>query len=487
MRILMVPASTLVDHDKDSLYLQMKDYADWLVRNADEPVYFYWLLMGSPSMKELQRAGEVFWKKGKIVAYQTDSDDMYDNQYLLPMNRIYRNFNRMRGKYVVDAVITAAAGASLMVKRVLMDMRRRHPHPPMFVLNPNVFNFEHDWFKTMNQFERFLATGSYVQANQIVLTEEEKRQVFMNLRKYVAPSLVRKSLEENINVVTMGIRTDLIKKVKEESSGKHDKFTLFFGGRLNRVKRVGEIVEWYSKIYARRDVQIIFSTNANSSKEFSPEEYPHIKIYWNQNREQFLRRAVKAHVSIYASRYASFPAGVFEQMYAGVVMLLPDRKWVDAIFGDREYPLKFSGKNDALQKLLWVMDNYEKAQELVSWVPDFIDEMASSDKVFQTYHDLMVEEIDEDWRGRDKIGRGNLQLVKDAAHLLGEEFSFEELEGAMKTVSDTFDWPVHMRARTLTKFEANRWLKILGYEDQCEREMPDYKKVRESREEGELD
>lgn len=476
MRILMIPASTLKNHDKDSMYLQMKDFAEWMVQNAEEPVYFYWLLEGEQSLKELQRSNEVFWKYGQLISYPSRSDDFYDKQYLLPGGKIYEMFNRREGKYPVDAVMMVPAGVATWVKRWLLDLRRRWMDPPVFIPNPQVMNFEHEWFKSMNQYERFMVSVGYSDVNQFVLSEEEKRQVMMNVRKFIAPSKVRKTYQ-NTQVMPMGIRTDLIDQILEESPGKYDKFTFFYGGRFNKVKNVDRIVEWFDKIYARRDVNIVMTTNSDETRQFDPKDYDHFNIHWSQNRDEYLRKACRAHVAVCATNYESFGAAFFEQLYAGTIVLFPDKKWVDSLFGGRDYPFKYKGSREALKMMMYVMDNYEKCKEEIAWTKDFIRDRLSSEMVFEEYYSAIREAVHDEWANRDSIGQGNIELLDQAVDMLGDEFSFEQVDSLVHKFSDTFDWSTGLRAATMSRFEAYRYIKDgLGYIETCERPIPDFRK-----------
>ena len=480
MRLLIIPWSTVKNYEQDSMYLQIRDFAEWLVENSPEPVYFYWLLQRETAFRELQKANPLFWKYGKIIQYSEGSTDFHDSSYLLPGNTVYHNFNRRQGNYPVDAVLMFWPGTSVWVKRWLIDMRRRWMNPPVFVPNPQVMNFIHERFRTIHKYERFMHMVGYSDTYQFLLSTEERSQAIKGAREYMAGTMLRK-IPELTKIVPMGIRTDIIDRLLAEDSEKYDKFTLFYGGRFNSVKNVVSIVAWFDDVFkAGHDVQIVMTTPNRMTKEFIAGDYPHFKFHWNQSREDYLRKAIKSHISICATEYESFGAAFFEQLYAGTVAIFPDKPWVKSVFQGMDYPFKFEDKQEAQTLIRYIKDNYEECLDQISWVRDFIKEKMRSDLVFTSYRDSIFEGVEAQDEAFKKANMGTSinKLIDDAADILGDEFTFADMEKALFSLSDTFKWPLFMRARAPSKWDVYRYLIARkGYIDTCTEEMPIFRKV----------
>ena len=251
-----------------------------------------------------------------------------------------------------------------------------------------------------------------------------------------------KKIEKESWILPRGIDFDVIDRVGERvGSSKNDKFTLFFGGRLNSLKRAEQLMWTYDNFFAAgRDVRIVLTSPIiGSYKKNIP---PEIEIKVGMKTEEFLEECYKAHVLLASSRIEGFTVGLLEQMYTGIVTILPDLEWAKVLMKDRwkDYPFKYRSFSEAYGWIRWVYQHYEEAKKKVEWVPGWLKEQYSEEACKLKMHDMVFDYVKSNFWPPELLGRRktnrNRELVHQYVARMPEVFGMEDLMKAIAKGKD---------------------------------------------------
>jgi hypothetical protein len=149
--------------------------------------------------------------------------------------------------------------------------------------------------------------------------------------------------------------------------------------------------------------------------------------------EDALRLMTRCHVSIYWQSLKLFPAACFEQLYAGLVVLI---RWTGSE-GEflPEYPFYFRNDIECAAMLRWVAENYDEAKRRIAHVPALIRERYDRTRNIGALLDTVEARVAERReRARRRAARdleATEALVEKAIRGVGTPCSYGDLARAL--------------------------------------------------------
>jgi len=367
-------------------------------------------------------------------------------------------FNERIGKYPIDCVWSTRTALAASLSRMLWDSRTPEPSIPMFIEEFKAC----DYGKThniVNDLELAARSLGYVFGYGIFNTPVEKEIGISAAMRYLAPSMVKK-IDENSRVIGDNVDIAKVERAKKKAKLK-DKFTLFFGGRLNEAKRAKKLVEIYDRFFRfGRDVNVLITSPRAESGNYwqrkdTVKRFPEVEFKFNIDSEEFLKEACSSHVIISTSKHEGFTVGVLEMMCSGAVMLLPNEYWVKGLLLDfyDKYPFIYKDFVHAQAMLREVYDNYEEARKKMK--PEMIAKRWFKDKNVELL-ELTAKEV----KGGD-CGEP------------GKQVSLDDFYNKLVELSDNYRSTEAPTRGKMSRFVVYKWLSS-KYKDLCQNEIPEF-------------
>lgn len=434
----------------------------WVMENED--IWTYLILPAD--CKEQGWVGELEAWPRCTVLWIDALGLYYDKLSEMPVS-VMEAFNPRNGLFQIDAMVTSRRATAVGTMRELWDPRLPKP-VPMIIDESMTAEFG----KTPSQvsdIELAAQTLGYGFGWPVFDTEEQLRTAQQAARRYLSGSMALKMLEKAV-VIPCGFdpkRTEEI-ILADGPVVKNEKFTSFFGGRMNRGSKRIDIVlrEMDSLFRFGRDMNIhVTSPKAEGwMLEFVEKEYPEIQILTDVPSEEFKRRMSKAHVFANFSASEGFSVGFAEAMYMtkfGTVLIAPRTYWTTGMMKDKydEYPFLFEDFEQARVMLRWIFENHEEAVKKSSWLGDWAAEqydMNVTNRRHLEHYRHVVEQECGPQMVRGLMGEGNRELTLQAFEKMPATFSLDGLYLKMKELSRAMkDDP---RRGQTTKWAVRRWL-----------------------------
>jgi len=393
-------------------------------------------------------------------------------------------FNPRNGRYPIDIAITSRGTYGAILQRSLREARGGMSVP--LVLDESMpadfgwgANPMIDWTELASR-----AISYSVVAHTFFDTEREKKVALSGCRRVLAVPLL-KDLDKKMTALPYGFSSECVDKAVE-GVVKKEKFTLFAGARLNLDKQWREIIDAYNRFFAfGRDVgiQVCCPANAKNPIRELVKTNEAIQIKAECPQEEFLREAAASHVVLNTSKVEGFSVGIAQQLYVGLVMILPKADWVKELLQDRygDYPFLYDGgKMDQADALLrHVHENYEECKEQVKWVPEWLKEKYDSKAVcapqmYENLKRLSKEDVKVDrfWSPQ------TVRIFKKVVKTMPDRFNF--LDYIDKLVETSQMLPHRLNEPRLgrpSRWAVWAWLKGHGYRDTCTTEMPVFERI----------
>ena len=352
-----------------------------------------------------------------------------------------------------DAVVTTRTGIGGYMQRQLWS--EKDTFIPVFIQEQMAADYGWPMVKSIDDIDLAARSLSYAICQPLFSTKVEKQVALKACRRFLNASLCKK-IDEKSPVFAPGISFTAVKKAVKKAAGRKNRsFTVFFGGRLNEMKRAKQLIRIYDRFYAAgRPIRIVITSPLISVPVVPPE----IEVYGSLNTEQFLEKCCKAHVLLASSRVEGFTAGLHEMMATGIVTLLPRLPWAEVLLKDKwkDYPFKYSTFTQAYQLLVWIYENYEEAKAKVAWMPQWLEDNVTEECCSLQIYDWMKKIIERRWppkvMGRPTKPNRNAQLVLGTVEELGaDKFTLRDVLYAIasddRNLYSAQDWSLRRRGR----------------------------------------
>jgi len=470
MRIVNVPLVWLKRLNSNSWYLAMED----LVAYTPEEDFFYWF-SDSEIMQAIRKRMEKRWLEWKVsyVEQEVFKFDFYNYVFNFDFKEFASYFNQMFWLYPIDCVFVHSPEIVYSMKRWIVDLRSQYQDIPIFILEQKVWEEREE---KINPVWYILYNFWYILGYPIFLWEHEKMAALRQLTKYFRWSVLDEFLKK-AKVLPLWVDTEYIDKIKVWLEGKRQVKTLYYWGRINDWKKTDIIFNEYFYIKAGwYDVDVWITTwwaiwNQKSVSE-SLKRLDFAKIFENQWREDYLKKATKCHVWLVASKTEGFPVWYMEMLYAWVILVFPDydrvRSWIP-----KEYPFIYKNIDEARAMLRWIIENYEEAREKTEFMRKYIKDEYDVKVVAMKYRNYFQEVVEKE-NDATKLWRWNIQLVKDAFKVLRKEKQIEraKLIATMKKISKTFELASRLKSQSLSQFQLYKAAKCIWAKDIWKNPLP---------------
>ena len=385
---------------------------------------------------QFRRFARTVWEHDGVVSYLLIPSNMLDDskvedeppylfniktglwqKFHVAMGNMPKGFDQLVNtglpKLYADMVVTTRTGAAGYMQRQLWDGKQTIL--PVFIQEQMAADYSTPVVTMIDDIDLMARSMSYAVCRPLFATDLEKKSAVTACRRFLTASVCRKIAAKS-PVFPHGISFEAVDKVQKKLKGKKNRsFTVFFGGRLNALKRANQLMATYDKFYASgRPIRIIITSPLPSMPKKAPRE---IELKDSLNTEQFLKECCKAHVLLASSRIEGFTAGLHEMMATGMVTILPDLEWAKVLLKEKwaDYPFKYKTFAEAYALLTVVYDDYEGARKKVAWMPqwlrDNVREQDCSIKIYEWMKEQLVP-----WppvkMGKAMAPNGNGQLVE---------------------------------------------------------------------------
>lgn len=445
--------------------------------------HFIWFIVpdvGKPA-EEMREYLESISSNIRVLVADTFREGLYYNEaHIMP--DFDRYFHPNYGRYPVDAVITSKSSIAAYEARVLKDVRYEWL-VPVVILEPECFYPEFD-DEYMTEIVRSRVYG-YGSCYTIFSTKNELDLALKLCRRFLSFSTIKEIMEKRSTIISTGINCAEIDKLIA-GVDKSDKLTMFFGGRLNNTKHIDVVLQEFQDLFSfARDVDFkMTSPRIGQAMDLEPYK-KFIDIQLGVRREEFLRKSASGHILFYPSPHEGFPAGVWEQIYTGLIPVVRRCKWTQAQMPE-DYPFFFDSVVKAKAIIRYILDDYPGALAKAGYIKDYAKEHYDSARTNQQILDYVWDICYGDEANnlgkpylRAGMGRKNRELVRDAVDLIArEEFSFEDLTGAVEQLRPGYrlwyDRP--KRVGKFTKTMLYQYMLDCGWSDRCDSEYPRFYK-----------
>jgi hypothetical protein len=412
--------------------------------------------------------------QGLMYVYKDYGYDFYTEMGMVNLQDLADLFSRTCGKYYVDAIVTDIGAQVPIYQLALSDIIHKSDMPCM-IIYPAVYELQENRDYTRMFFALQALGNAY--SVPVFIAPHQKSVSLRNARKFLAPTEVKK-IDKNALMVSVGVPCERVDRIKQSLGGKKfDKFTLFFGARLNHVKQPELIFDLYAKFIASgKNAQIKITTNTSSLKFFTytagKEAYEKVKdvvdITFECPRDTYLEIALQSHVAICWSTSEGFPTGFWEQMYMGLPVLFHKEEWAVSQLPDW-YPWVFSTKQEAFGMLTYIYENYAQVAKDMERMQEFIREHYSARTTYDVMEDSLIK-LDEKMNIGYKRFSGVSKMIEQAKELLepGQIVTVPRMLSILNQIGRSF--PVKNKDRignaNMPKdYEVYRMLLAAGFKD----------------------
>lgn len=474
MRIAVFANPTISNIMGASDYVEFREACEFIVEKYPE-AFFYFCLPKRAQGKVTDVIDRVHF------CYYDDNGFMFYDGQAEAQSGFVEMFHSRIGKYPIDAVWTTRTTMAASIGRRLQDHRLPDGAIPVIIEEYKPVDFSEN-AQTTTETDIVVNTLAYLLGWNMFDTHHDYDLALKAAGRYLTGASIGK-IKERSTVIYCGINFEFIEKYIDDIK-KNQKFTVLFGGRINALKRTDMVFDCIDNFYKfGRDVRGVICTPsvAKTTAQELIDRYPSFEFNWSVGKQEFLRRAAGCHAFVNASTNEGFSVGIVEQLYIGLVGIMPNRPWVKGLLMEHydKYPFIFNDRAEMLAKLKWVYENYEEAKESLAPIQKMIGERYSRRIASEKTYDFMIECIEkQSGMNVKRIGRDTKKLMEKTLLLMPPIFSLPQFCKNMADRSDVmkpadFDRPIRGRP---SKWMVYKYLQVLGCKDMVDGAVPWFKK-----------
>jgi glycosyltransferase involved in cell wall biosynthesis len=347
-------------------------------------------------------------------------------------------FNRIAGKYHIDAIVTGRTGAANMIKRVLESPRfhdnggtytDKHYGLPMAVLEefPQTKKSQH-----VGQAYWLAQCQGYMSSElTIFLSDHNRSEVVEGMTPIYRPNTIQKWIDR-CRIIPSGIETKELDKLYQPDRWKHEQgFRVISVGRILGVSYT-QFLEWSRTLYASGlDAKLIVSLSGKlggpMKKRLGKAQIdftqPYYELIENNPRLAFLKLLRTVHAGIVPMSHLDCPVGVSEALYMGVPLVMPEADYQRTFFPDYPFVVKPSDRNALLGHLQFIKENPEEAREMLApWRQRIKDTFDAPTNVR-----LLVDELETTARDPLPKFKTSGAILQFLTALEGERYTFADV------------------------------------------------------------
>jgi len=386
-----------------------------------------------------------------------------ENQVYFP-EKIRDLFHAKYGLKPIDAIYTDRVEAGHMLQRNLIDNRTSRGNDfryqiPVIVVDGFAVD-ENLTTRVVTNDKMIERAVTYVACNTFFLSEFEKKKGRKLVKRYLSPAMLME-FEKRARVSKDGVDLDRFDNITVDD--KYDKFTVFMGARWNGNNRNGEVVEAFRDFYSTGvEAQLVMTTGSDASSKVGQYESDSVKIHTNVGHNEYIRKMKKSHVCIRPSSLEGLSKGVLEHILSGNPSIHSDKEWFRVLVGDElydRYKFKAYRKNDLVDMMCYIYENYDECKELAEGYAEEIREMYPfEDRIKERlkYIEEIVREEEEHNATMEGLSSDAVkELFEETYEVMPDEFTFDSFTLAYVKKSDSLDYSSFSNP---TKGRASKWV-----------------------------
>lgn len=321
VRILIWPTISYAGNiDADSLYIIARN----LIRAASKDINWVLIVPDSrnAAVDDLDDMPNVQKVKIKLLSPSYRQQEATMDQHLV------WKYAQADGDEPVDAVISMSPHRSLNLANAFSQKEARTSRQVIVTWDLLVRDDGAGEFVAGDE-ELIHAAAGNLASDLIIHESPVARKMTLDVaRKYLSMSSVKRIMENSVDVM-QGISAERV-KTAVETVKKREKFTVYYGGRFSKSKRLDEIAEVVDYFYKfGRDVEFVITTGSldgTKDRKFR-EMYPHVDLKIGLSQEEAFNVMASCHASLCFSSHELFGMAFWEQMAAGLGVVMLGRSW----------------------------------------------------------------------------------------------------------------------------------------------------------------
>ena len=432
LRILIDPVYIQIANlNSSSTYNKYKKLVAELVRRGH---FVYWML---PDSKYDPDPIEEHPNVGVIRTSYIQDQFVVDG---LVTDAFFNLFNRIAGKYHIDAIVTGRTGAASMMKRVLesprfhdrgTDFTDKHYALPMLVIEefPQTPKSQHVgdayW---LNQCQGYLTADS-----SVFISDHNRSDVTQAMGGIYTNSYINRFVDKSI-VIPSGIEIAELDKLYSATRWKAEsQFRVLSVGRIMGVS-YREHLAWFDYLYRSGiDAKLIVTLSGKLGGpmrkalekvgvKFDPDN-PQFQLIENNSRTNYLKLLRTVHAGIAPMSHLDCPVGLSEAIYMGVPCIMPEADYQRTFFPDYPYVIKPSDKAALLMYLREIKEDPQAARDKIETWRDYIRRTFDAPSNIRTLSDR-IEQAARAPLPRFKTSGAILDFLSS---LEGERYTFGDI------------------------------------------------------------
>lgn len=440
LRILIDPVYVQVSNlTSSSTYNKYVTLCRELVRRGH---FVYWMVPDSEyTPHDIENHPNVGIIRTSAIQDQFIVDGMITDKF-------YNLFNRVAGKYHIDALLTSRTSFGLVYKRIL-EAPRFHDTDTAYTDKayglPTVIVEEFPQTRERQHSSRsywMMQCQGYLGADMTVfLSDHNRDEVIKEMYEWFVPSKVRKFQNEQVVIVPSGIETKELDGYYDDTRWQHEKgFQVLSIGRIMSVGYL-EFLDWFDYLYksGMSDARLTISLSGalggpmraklgGIGIDLKSNVGRQMRILENNPRVNFLKAMRNYHCFIAPMSHLDHPTGIFEAVYLGLPGVMPVSDYQKTFFPDWPWVINPKDKVGFLSHLKWINENREEARELVKPWRDRIRQLYDA----PTNISRMVDSIEGVARTTIENFRTSKGVVDFMRELKGDVYSWEDLVNYLK-------------------------------------------------------
>jgi len=281
---------------------------------------------------------------------------------------LFEIVNPWRGsRPTVDAVITNNAGKGFALQEMMKF--NTDETPPVIIWDFSTRFLGKCELDCGNEVQLVRHMLGYAMADRTWFqTEFARKQAIATARVFLAPALVDRIFQRT-RACTIALNTGRLDPVIQAAAGeKFENLTCYFGGRFTATKGGEFAAHCYDMAFKtgrKVDIQITVPTSGKAAVDKAQQEMGEITWHQGLTQEEAWGVMVRSHMSLFPQTIKMLPASFFEQVYAGLAVVV-NRAESDELIPD--YPFRFTEKIEGYTLLREIVDDYAAAQaKLAGW------------------------------------------------------------------------------------------------------------------------
>lgn len=298
-----------------------------------------------------------------------------------------------------------------------------------------------------------------------------------NARKFLSPSATKR-VRDRCVLIEQGVAVGKLDETMEGVS-RRKKFTVYYGGRFAESKRFDDIAETIDAVYRfGREIEFVVCTGSLSGivEGKFRKRFPQVELHIGTNQYEAWKIMSECHATICMSRGELFGLAFWEQIAAGLAVVMKHERWNEDMLPP-EYPLWVDSKHEVAARIRMLFeewstnaDLYDSTYSRESWWAQYVRGRYDADLNLRVMHDLMMKSVyDRRQKVVESIERGAAQPYLEVIDaVMRDGMTLDETITAMKKesrigrgfVGQLMEW-----GKSLSTLQLYKLLRLSGWED----------------------